>query len=139
MRMTPMKFRFVGLLPLMVLGLMPSCGGGGGGGYSSPPPLPPPPSNTVMVGQTGAYGTTSNVFSPVNLSVGVGTTVTWTWVTSGHTVDSGPDCSPDGRFSSHGAQAAGFTMTHQFNTAGTYPYLCTTHCGVGMKGTITVQ
>lgn len=92
-----------------------------------------------MVGQSGNYGMTSNVFAPESLTVPAGTTVTWTWETSGHTVDSGSGCSPDNRFSSNGVQSAGFTMTHQFNTPGTYPFYCTTHCGVGMKGTITVQ
>jgi plastocyanin len=122
----------------MLAALVPGCGGGGGGGSYSAPPPPPPPANTVMVGSTGAY-MDQNIFSPVTLTVSAGTTVTWSWATSGHTVDSGTSCTSDGGFSSGGVQSAGFTMTHQFMTPGTYHYYCTTHCGLGMTGTIVVQ
>lgn len=120
-----------------------SCGGGGGGSSSTPPP-PPPPSNTFYVGPSsgGGYGDpggTSLTFSPANLTVTAGTTVTWVWQSSGHSLDSGAGCSPDSKFSSNGIQSAGFQMTHTFNTPGTYPFFCGVHCGSNMKGTITVQ
>jgi plastocyanin len=92
----------------------------------------------VFVGPSDIYSA-ANIFTPNTLTVAAGTTVTWSWQTSGHTVDSGTSCTPDGGFSSGGVQAAGFTMTHQFTTAGTYQYYCTTHCGLGMTGTIIVQ
>ena len=132
------KHILFGLSPFLLLALMTGCGGGGSGSSYSAPPPPPPPTNTIMVGQSGVY-TAQNIFSPTTLTVPAGTTVTWSWVTAGHTVDSGTSCTSDGGYSSGGAQSAGFTMTHQFMTAGTYHYYCTTHCGTGMTGTIIVQ
>lgn len=127
--------------------LLLSCGGGGGGGSTSttPPPPPPPPSNTFYVGgHTGGdgYGDPGSPllsFSPASLTVPVGTTVTWVWQGSGHSLDSGAGCSPDSKFTSGGIQNTGYTLTHTFNTPGTYPFYCGVHCGANMKGTITVQ
>lgn len=127
--------------------LLLSCGGGGGGSSpSTAPPPPPPPNNTFYVGGTsgggGGYGDSGSpllTFSPASLTINAGTTVTWVWQSSGHSLDSGADCSPDSKFSSGGVQNAGFTLTHTFNTPGTYPFFCGVHCGSNMKGTITVQ
>ena len=126
--------------------LLLSCGGGGGGSSSNtPPPPPPPPSNTFYVGGQSSgdgYGNPGDPvlsFSPASLTVTAGTTVTWVWKGDGHALDSGTGCSPDSAFSSGGIKNTGFTMTHTFNTAGTYPFFCGVHCGSNMKGTITVQ
>lgn len=126
--------------------LLLSCGGGGGGSSSStPPPPPPPPSNTFYVGGNsggGGYGDPGGPllsFSPANLTVAAGTTVTWVWQSSGHSLDSGAGCSPDAKFTSGGIQNSGFTLTHKFDTPGTYPFYCGVHCGSNMKGTVTVQ
>ncbi|MBL0311678.1 MAG: hypothetical protein IPP78_02980 [Holophagaceae bacterium] len=128
--------------------LLLSCGGGGGGGSASttPPPPPPPPTNTFYVGGTsgggggyGDVGTPLLSFSPANLTIAAGATVTWVWQSNGHSLESGPGCSPDAKFSSGGMKDAGFTLTHTFNTPGTYPFFCGVHCGANMKGTITVQ
>ncbi len=124
-----------------VAGLLLFCGGGGSGGSSSGPQPPPP--NTIFVGGTsgGGYGDTGTpilAFNPVNLTVPKGTTVTWDWQSGGHLVDSGPGCAADNQFSSGGVKSAGFSMTHTFNTAGTYPFFCGVHCVSNMKGTITV-
>jgi plastocyanin len=74
----------------------------------------------------------NNSFNPGNLTVAVGATVKWTNKDGvGHTVTS-----TTGEFNS-GTIASGGTFTHQFNTAGTYPYRCTIHSN--MNGTITVQ
>jgi plastocyanin len=119
-----------------------ACGGGGGGGSSSSGPSgpPPPPPNTIYVGTpSDGYGNGSSVFTPTNLTVAVGATVTWEWQGSNHAVESGTTCTADSQFSSGGVHNSGYTMTHTFNTAGTYPFFCTTHCGQNMKGTITVQ
>lgn len=70
-------------------------------------------------------------FSPANITVAKGTTVTWTnndGVTHTVTGDSGGPNSP---FLSKGA-----TYSYTFNTAGTFPYHCTPH--PSMKGTVTV-
>jgi len=137
MQSRPGNHRLFRSFPFLMLALIPGCGGGGGGSsYAGGPPPPPP--NTITVGPNGVYAS-QNIFTPDPLTVSAGTTVTWTWATSGHTVDSGTSCTADGGFSSGGAQAAGFTMTHKFTTAGTYHYYCTTHCGLGMTGTVIVQ
>jgi plastocyanin len=38
-----------------------------------------------------------------------------------------------------GNMAAGFSAVTTFNTAGTFPYHCTIHALMGMKGTVVVQ
>ncbi len=128
--------------------LLISCGGGGGGpAASSVPPPPAPTSNTFYVGGTSTgsdgYGGSTNTpilaFTPATLTVAAGTTVTWVWEGSGHSLDSGTGCSPDNQFSSGGMQNTGYTMTHTFNTKGTFPFYCGVHCGANMKGTITVN
>ncbi|MBK8727775.1 MAG: hypothetical protein IPL96_17485 [Holophagaceae bacterium] len=121
-----------------------SCGGGGGGGGGTNSggtggTTNPPPANTINVGDVGDYGTQSNVFYPSTLTVARGTTVAWVWKGAGHAMQSGDGCAPDGKFSSNGVQSPGYQMTHTFDTAGTYNYYCTTHCGQFMKGTVIVQ
>ncbi|HEX5436371.1 MAG TPA: plastocyanin/azurin family copper-binding protein [Gemmatimonadaceae bacterium] len=91
-------------------------------------------------GQTGTSGnSTSNAisvgndfYSPSSTTVAVGTTVTWTWNSSGEdhsvTFDDGADS---------GIKTSG-TYTRTFSTAGTYPYHCLVH-GAAMSGTVVVQ
>ena len=109
----------------------------GCGGYSAPTSPSgggtPPPANTVNV--------VNNSFNPAMLTVPVGTTVTWTWSTTamGHNVV--PD---DGATPTTSGPPTNYphTYTFTFNTAGTYPYHCQLHGGVGgvgMSGTIVVQ
>ncbi len=82
-------------------------------------------------------------FSPTNLTVSVGTTVTWKNSDGfAHTVNSATG-SPGTAYSS-GNVAAGGTFQHTFSAAGTYPYYCMIHGldgmpPTGMHGTITVQ
>ena len=71
------------------------------------------------------------IFTPANIVVAVGTTVTWTWspnVTTHNVVFSDGAKSPD--------QSAG-TFTRTFSAAGTFNYSCTLHSG--MNGTVKVQ
>ncbi len=128
-------------------GLLLSCGGGGGGG-STPAgggTLTPPPNTIYVGGQTGGGGygdpnTPILAFTPTSLTVAAGTTVTWVWQAGNHSVDSGSGCTQDSAFTSGGLKPLGNTMTHTFNTKGTYPFFCTSHCaGNNMKGTITVN
>ncbi len=123
--------------------LLLSCGGGGGSTPSTSTP-PPPPTNTFYVGgsSNGGYGGPGEPvlsFTPATLTVAAGTTVTWVWNSSGHSLESGPGCSLDNQFSSNGIQGSGFSMTHTFNTKGSFPFFCGVHCGSNMKGTITVN
>ena len=125
-----MKSRWLpaGLLyTLLSTFLLVSCGkdddpdyGSGGNGN----PNPPPTANTV---------TMSNMaFSPGNLKVKTGTTVTWTNDDNmSHTVTA-----DNGTFNS-GSMKSGDTFKYTFNTVGTYPYHCNFHAG--MKATIVVE
>jgi plastocyanin len=71
-------------------------------------------------------------FNPGSLTVVVNTTVKWTNKDGvAHTVTSAT-----GAFDS-GSIAGGGVYSHQFTTAGTYPYKCTFHSG--MTGTVIVQ
>ena len=85
---------------------------------------------TVQVGPNGAL-----VFSPAAVTVDVGDTVEWQWMTGFHsttrqqgaeTWDSGAVPSPH-------------TFSHTFTHPGMYPYVCTVHVYYGMTGTVTVR
>jgi plastocyanin len=108
------------------------------GGAASDGKSPP----TVLVGPAGAHS-----FLPVTLTVPVGTKVQWFWSSAGHTVTSGVDGTPDGKFCSPAGtascanaptSAAGATFEYTFTKAGTFPYFCIPHVSDGMKGTIVV-
>jgi plastocyanin len=80
----------------------------------------------------------SNRFEPANVTIPVGTTVTWTWVGGFH------DVTPNGNpgFTGSGQPVpAPHTFSQTFNTAGTYLYFCSVHGSpsAGMRGTIEVR
>jgi plastocyanin len=97
---------------------------------------------TVTVGMNNSI-----MFSPTTQTIRVGDTVHWVWGSSGHSITSGPPCSPDGKFCSPGdqncstgtLQNAGDTYDHTFTEPGTFPYHCLAHCSFGMQGTIVVS
>jgi plastocyanin len=76
-------------------------------------------------------------FTPSNLTVTSGTTVTWDFLSGTHNVTSGTAPTADGAYTSGTPQTSG-TFTHQFNTTGTFHYFCSVH-GTMMTGTITVN
>ncbi|AIC16622.1 cupredoxin domain-containing protein [Nitrososphaera viennensis] len=91
----------------------------------------------------GAEIKTSDAFSPSSPEVHVGETVTWTNKdTSSHTVTSGSDGKPDGKF---GVKADGTpeiiepNKTQEFKptTPGDYSYYCALH--PAMVGKLTVE
>ena len=112
---------------VLLVGWLASCGG------NSPmtPTNMPLPAGTISI-VPGASGLTSNAYSPNQMIVGVGATVTWinndsvthTATADGGLWDSGR-IDPGGRFS----------VT--FSTAGTFPYHCTIH--PNMVGSVIVQ
>lgn len=86
-------------------------------------------------------------FNPDSVTIGVGDTVHWTWVSNNHTVTSGsPSCMIDGVYCSPSnvncpsgpTSNTGAQYSHTFASAGTYSYLCRVHCGAGMTGTVFV-
>src|SRR5262245_8352643 len=91
--------------------------------------------DTIQV-QVGAGGLK---LTPQNVTINVGDTVQWVWAASGHSSTSGTPGNPDGLWDS-GVQNLGFTFSHTFTTAGTFPYFCTPH-GVccGMIGSVIVN
>lgn len=79
-----------------------------------------------------------NSFEPATITIKAGESVTWKWSSGTHDVKSGATCAPDGKFSS-GDPEAGATFEHKFDTAGTFDYFCSVHCGSGMVGKVIVQ
>ena len=72
-------------------------------------------------------------FGPAQLTVKVGTTVTWKSVgQSTHDL-----AARDGSFAL-GAMSFGQTFSFTFNRAGRFPYVCMQHEGDGMVGEVTV-
>lgn len=79
-----------------------------------------------------------NRFEPDNVTIPVGTTVTWRWVGGSH------DVTPTGNpaFAGSGSPvSAPHTFSHTFSSPGTYLYFCTVHGSpnAGMRGTVVVQ
>jgi plastocyanin len=89
-------------------------------------------------GSTSGISIGDNFFSPNNISVQAGATVTWTSNGNNqHTVTSG-NGTPDGLFDS-GTLNHGQTFSFRFMSAGTYHYYCQIHGATAMSGTITVN
>jgi plastocyanin len=93
---------------------------------------------TPVGGGGGASVTVSNdAFTPADVTINTGETVTWTWGSGAgsHSVQStGSPSFPSSTILS----GSGATYSHTFDTPGTYAYNCVVH-GVAMSGTVTVQ
>ena len=73
-------------------------------------------------------------FSPRNVTIQAGDTVTWINSNQGlHNVSA-----EDGSFRS-GNPSENFTFSHTFAAAGSFPYVCEVHEAQGMTGTVTVE
>jgi plastocyanin len=113
----------------------------GCGGYSSPTPSPSPmPSPAPAVGGASSSVTIparaeflgDRAYTPDNLDVTVGTSVTWTNTDStAHTSTS------DGAGWNSGTLAPGGRFSVVLQTAGTFHYHCSIH--PGMVGTVVVH
>ena len=113
-----------------------ACGGGGASNSVTNPTGGNPTGGNPTGGtdtptSTNAVGVADNLFTPANILVSVGTTVTWTW---GSNVSTHNVVFSDGTKSSD--QASG-TFSRTFSTAGTFNYSCTLHSG--MAGSVKVQ
>jgi plastocyanin len=129
----PQTVKFPWIAPLLLL-LASACGGSGG----SSSPGGGGTSNQIVVG--------NGSFSPPSLTVKAGTTVTFSWSSSGHPLFFGSGCTPavsgpsagvnSGAIQNNGQQ---FTVPANItNTVGNYPFYCTSHCTTGMTGTLIV-
>jgi len=90
----------------------------------------------------GASSLTDTAFQPNPVQVSVGDTVTWTNDDSQpHTVTSGSNGVPDGKFDSspnfNPLLSLGQTFEHTFTEAGEYPYYCALHPNI-VVGTVSV-
>jgi nitrite reductase (NO-forming) len=90
----------------------------------------------------GSSSLTDTAFKPNPVQVSVGDTITWTNDdTQPHTVVSGANGQPDGKFDSspnfNPLIAPGQTFEHTFTEAGQYPYYCALH--PNMVGTVSVS
>jgi len=106
-----------------------------------PTVTPTPPvggTRTVNVGQ-GGTNFVDQVSGNSTTTIPVGTTVTWTWVGSPHSVTSGacPPCQHDDNFGTEQSFSPPHTFSFTFNTPGTFPYYCTVHLSA-MTGTVVV-
>ena len=109
--------------------------GSGGGSAASPAPKPKPsptPSPTPMPATTGADAQIVDfAFSPTELTIPVGSTVTWRNAGEApHTVTA-----DDGSFDSDMIEAGG-SWARTFESAGTFAYFCALH--PDMAGVVTV-
>lgn len=92
---------------------------------TAPAPVQTSPNTVLMSGMT---------FSPASITVPVGTTITW------KNNDGVPHTSTsDTGVWNTGNIDAGKSAVTTFDAAGTYPYTCTYHASMGMKGTVIVQ
>ncbi|MFO7833294.1 MAG: halocyanin domain-containing protein [Halohasta sp.] len=87
---------------------------------------------TVTVGYE-QYG-----YDPAAIAVSPGTTVVWEWNGrgGGHDVVSRDERGP---LESDLVNTEGHTYSHTFEESGTYPYRCTPHETLGMRGAVYVE
>lgn len=76
-------------------------------------------------------------FFPDTTNIATGDSVLWTWNSTG-LVPHSTTSDTNGLWDS-GLGPAPKSFTNTFNVAGTYPYHCTQHVNLGMKGTIIVS
>lgn len=93
------------------------------------------PQISVAGAPSAAVVASNFVFTPAQIVIPVGATVTWTNASGTHNV-----VADDGSFTS-GAPSTQFTFERQFTTPGTYNYYCILHGapgGSGMSGRVVV-
>lgn len=82
----------------------------------------------------------SNVFTPEDITIELGDTVTWTNVGGFHNVDGRQSTYPDNPATFYsGPASSGWTYFHVFDVPGFYDYECNPHAGLGMVGTVSVN
>jgi plastocyanin len=100
-----------------------------GSSTGSPPPTAPPPS-----GSTATITTPNATFSPSDVTIPAGGSVTWQFSGARHNVTFQGTAPSGGNVPD---QDAGTSASRTFAVAGTYNYLCTRHAG--MTGRVIVQ
>jgi plastocyanin len=109
-------------IKIMALCILISCNKSSNMYSSNPSPSSNPGKGTNAVTISGM------AFSPVSITVAVGTTVTWTNNDSvAHTVTSDTGVFDSGSITATGGYSGGGTYSYTFTVAGTYNYHCTIH------------
>lgn len=121
-----------GVFAFMAILVLTGCGGGSDSG-TNPDPTPTPPAATPPSASASvSAGSSSDVFSPPDVSVTVGGSVTWTFGARPHdVVFAGTPGAPNNIGVTTNAQ-----VSRTFATVGTFPYDCTLH--PGMRGRVLV-
>ena len=99
---------------------------------ASPPPTTPPPS--APPGSTDTVTTPNSTFSPADVTIPTGGTVTWQFSGTRHNVVFQGTAPSGGNIPD---QEPGATVSRTFAAPGTYSYFCARHSG--MTGRVTVQ
>lgn len=81
---------------------------------------------------------TNNKFTPNDIAIDIGDTVTWDFLEGSHTTTSGVSCVSNGIWDS-GTKDSGTTYMRVFDSAGAFPYYCTHHCADAMVGQVRVR
>jgi plastocyanin len=90
----------------------------------------------------GTIRIVDNSFSPADVTIGVGDSVTWRWEGNNlHTVTHGtsPTVPPDVDKLFDAPQQSSGTFGYRFTEVDTVQYFCRPHFDMGMRGTIRVQ
>lgn len=87
----------------------------------------------VLVGAAGNGG--AFAYDPPAIRISAGTRVVWRWTGDGGAHDV---VAVDESFRSDLTAEADATFEHTFDGPGRYPYYCTPHWQVGMKGAVVV-
>jgi len=88
---------------------------------------------TAPTTATVVSGAASNIFTPVDLTIAIGGTVTWTFGARNHNVIFNVVPGAPANI----ATVNNTSVSRTFPTAGTFPYVCSLHAG--MVGTVTVR
>ena len=84
--------------------------------------------------------TVGNTFSPSNITINQGDTVTWTNGGGSHNVNATLSTYPNNPEGfGNSVSSTSWTLQHIFSIPGTYDYQCDPHTGMGMVGTVVVQ
>lgn len=133
--------RFVATAGAAGIAALAGCSGGDGDGDGGD-------ETVVEVGPDGSLA-----FEPEEVTVSVGDTVTWDFVSPSHNVSAYPDMDENisipedasgfGTMEEGGDSFAtveqGETFEHTFETAGEYTYVCVPHVSSDMIGTVVVE
>lgn len=107
------------------------------GSSGSPPPAPPPttpPPSAPPAGSAATVTTPNSTFSPADVSIPTGGTVTWQFSGTRHNVVFQGAAPVGGNIPD---QDPGASVSRTFTAPGSYSYFCARHSG--MTGRITVQ